>query len=179
MSSLNRALFAFRYPCFSVYLCSAITLSFYSSSFPLYLGNLIMSPTWQISLVVLSMSKMLPWVISVSCLLFKDLTQCLIYILIPSLSYLLSLVSPLLCPVPSHSCDPLEDLLPSLSQYSSASALSDDKDLDFLTIVPQDSLSLLVSFFALVVNYHILVDNLLNPLHVRLQQHLFTWPGLY
>src|SRR5713226_9151986 len=28
MSSLNIALFVFRYPCFSVHLCSAITLSF-------------------------------------------------------------------------------------------------------------------------------------------------------
>ena len=49
----------------------------------------------------------------------------------------------------------------------------------FFTIVPQDSLSLLVNSFASVVNYHLLIDNLLNPLHVQLQQHLFTWPGLY
>ena len=75
--------------------------------------------------------KKLPWVISVSCLLFKNLTLCLIYILIPSLSYLLLLVSPFLYPVPSHSCDPLEDLLPSLSQYGSTSALPDDEDLEF------------------------------------------------
>ena len=66
-----------------------------------------------------------------SCSLLKDLTQCLIYILIPSLLYLLSLVSPFLYPVPSHSCDPLEDLLSSLSQYGSASTLSDDEDLEF------------------------------------------------
>ena len=33
---------------------SAITSSLYSSTCSLYLGNLIMSPTWQISLVVLS-----------------------------------------------------------------------------------------------------------------------------
>ena len=73
----------------------------------------------------------LPWVISVSCSLFKDLTLCLIYTLIPSFSYLLLLVSPFFYPVPSHSCDPLEDLLPSLSQYGSASALPDDEDLEF------------------------------------------------
>ena len=66
-----------------------------------------------------------------SCSLFKDLTLCVIYILIPSLLYLLLLVSPFLYPVPSHSCDPLEDLLPSLSQYGSASALLDDEDLEF------------------------------------------------
>ena len=78
-------------------------------------------------------------------------------------------MSPSLYPIPSHSCDLLEDLLPSLSQYGSASALSDDEDLEFLMIVPQDSLSLLVNFFALVVDYHLLVDNLLNPIHVQLQ----------
>ena len=63
--------------------------------------------------------------------LFKDLTLHLIYILIPSLSYLLLLVFPFLYPVPSHSCDPLEDLLPSLSQYGSTSTLPDDEDIDF------------------------------------------------
>ena len=41
------------------------------------------------------------------------------------------LVSTFFCPVPSHSCDPLEDLLPSLSQYGSVSALPDDEDLEF------------------------------------------------
>ena len=41
------------------------------------------------------------------------------------------LVSIFFCPVPSHSCDPLEDLLPSLSQYGSVSALPDDDDLEF------------------------------------------------
>ena len=75
--------------------------------------------------------KKLPWVIFVSCSLFKDLTLCLIYILIPSLSYLLLLMSPFLYLVPSHSCDPLEDLFPSLSQYGSASVLFDNEDLEF------------------------------------------------
>ena len=65
------------------------------------------------------------------CSLFKDLTQCLIYILIPSLLYLLSLVSPFLYPVPSHPCDPMEDLFPSLSQYGSTSILPDDEDVYF------------------------------------------------
>ena len=41
------------------------------------------------------------------------------------------LVSPFFCPVPSHSCDPLEDLFPSLSQYGSVSAPPDDEDRDF------------------------------------------------
>ena len=61
----------------------------------------------------------------------QDLTQCLISILIPSLLYMLSLVSPFLFPVPSHSCDPLEDLFPSLSQHGSISVLPDDEDLEF------------------------------------------------
>ena len=72
-------------------------------------------------------------------------------------------------PVPSHSCDPLEDLLPSSSQYGFSSAPLDDEDLELLMIVPQDSLSLLVNYFASVVNYHLLVENLLNPIHVQLQ----------
>ena len=38
---------------------------------------------------------------------------------------------PSFCPVPSHSCDPLEDLFPSLSQHGSVSVLPDDKDLKF------------------------------------------------
>ena len=41
------------------------------------------------------------------------------------------LVSLFFCPVPSHSCDPLEDPLPSLSQYGSVSASPDDDDLEF------------------------------------------------
>ena len=79
---------------------------------------------------------------------------------------MLSLVSPFLYLVPSHSYDPLEDLFPSLSQYGSASALLDDEDLDFLMFVPLDSLSSLVNSFSLVVNYHLLIEKLLNPLHV-------------
>ena len=41
------------------------------------------------------------------------------------------LVSPFFCPVPSHSCDLLEDLLPSLSHYGSVSVFPDDEDLEF------------------------------------------------
>ena len=55
----------------------------------------------------------------------------LICILIPSLSYLILLVSPFLYLVPSHSCDSLEDLLPSSSQYGFSSALLDDEDREF------------------------------------------------
>ena len=40
-------------------------------------------------------------------------------------------MSTFFCPIPSHSCDPLEDLLHSLSQYGSVSALPDDEDLEF------------------------------------------------
>ena len=90
MSSLNIALSKLSNTHVSVY-----TFSFsyhfefsYSSTCPLYMGNLIMSPTWQISLVVLSASQKLHWVIFVPCSLFKDLSLHLIIILIPSLSYL-------------------------------------------------------------------------------------------
>ena len=61
---------------------SAITSSLYSSTCPLYMGNLIMSPTCQISLVVLSTSQNIPWVISMLCSLFKDLSLHLFIILI-------------------------------------------------------------------------------------------------
>ena len=129
MSSLNIALFAFRYPCFSVYLCSAITLGFLllllfvipgesdhvsymtdkSSCSILYaaLGHLC---------VVLTVQGFLP---------MSDLSPDPITIIS------VVLVSPLFFPVPSHSCDLLEDLLPSLSQHGSISALPDDEDLEF------------------------------------------------
>ena len=65
-----------------------------------------------------------------SCALFKDLSLHLIFILIPSFFYLILLLSTILYPVPSHSCDPLEDLLSSLSQFVFSSALLDDEDLN-------------------------------------------------
>ena len=82
--------------------------------------------------------------------------------------YLLSILSPFFCPVPSHSCDPLEDLFPSLSQYGSVSALPDDEDLDFDGSTSGFTF-LIGEILCLVVNYHLLGDKLLNPLHVRLQ----------
>ena len=86
-------------------------------------------------------------------------------------------MSTFFCPVPSHSCGPLEDLLPSLSQYGSVSALPDDEDLDFDDST-LDSLSSLVNSFASVVNYHLLIDKLLNSLHVRLQLTLIHMPWI-
>ena len=44
--------------------------------------------------------------------------------------YLFTCVS-LFFPIPSHSCDPLEDLFPSLSQHGSVSVFPDDEDLEF------------------------------------------------
>ena len=133
MSSLNMALSVFSDTHVSVFtFSSTITLSFL-----LLLLSILPGESDHVSYMIgkficsICIVKKLPWVISVSCSLFKDLTPCLIYILIPSLSYLLLLVSPFLYPVPSHSCDPLEDILPSLSQYGSASAFPDDEDLDF------------------------------------------------
>ena len=54
-----------------------------------------------------------------------------LYSLIPSLLYLLSIVSPFFFLVPSHSCDPLDYLSPSLSQHVFVSVLPDDEDLEF------------------------------------------------
>ena len=73
MSSLTKELSKLFDTHVSVYTSiSSITLIFYSFTCPLYTGNLIMSPTWQISLVFLSTSQNMPWFISVSFSLFKD-----------------------------------------------------------------------------------------------------------
>jgi hypothetical protein len=96
------------------------------------MGNLIMSPTWQISLVVLFIIRCLG---SSLCRAYcsRILLTVWFFHLVPItvISVILFLVSTFFCPVPSHSCDPLEDLLPSLSQYGSVSALPDDEDLEF------------------------------------------------
>ena len=131
MSSLNIELLVFRYPCFSVHLCSAITLSF-----RLLLLSIIPGESDHVSYMT-------------------DRSGCSIYLLYTALGHLcvvltvqglnpisdlypdlIIVVSVTTCvsflyPVPSHSCDPLENLLPSLSQYGSASALPDDEDLEF------------------------------------------------
>ena len=39
--------------------------------------------------------------------------------------------APFFFPIPSHSCDPLEDILPSFSQHGSVSVLLDDENLEF------------------------------------------------
>ena len=84
MSSLNIALSELSDTHVSVYTFSlAITSSFDCSTCPLYMGNMIMSPTSQISVVVLYASQKLPWVIYVPCSLFKDLSLHLLIILIP------------------------------------------------------------------------------------------------
>ena len=76
---------------------SDITLIFYSSTCPLYMWNLIMYPTLQISLVFIYASQNFPWVIYVSCSLFKDLYLHLLIILIP----IIILFENYLC-LPSH-----------------------------------------------------------------------------
>ena len=117
MSSLNIALFVFSDTHVSVFTFnSAITLSFLLLLLSVLPGESDhVSYTTDKSSCSICKVKKPPWVISVSCSLFKDLTLCLIYIPIPSLSCLLLLVSPFLYLIPSHSCDLLEDLLPSLS----------------------------------------------------------------
>ena len=132
MSSLNITLFELSNTHVSVYTFSlAITSILYSSTCPLYMGNLIMSPTWQISLIFLCAIKTFPWVIFVSCSLLKDLYLHLIIILIPSLSYMKLLVSTFPYPAPSHSCDPLEDSLPSSSHCVFSSPSLEYEDLEF------------------------------------------------
>ena len=133
MSSLNITLSVFSDSHVSVFIFSSTI----TSSFLLLLLSILPRESDHVSYMenksscyICKVTK-IPWMISMPCSLFKDLTLYLIYILIPSLSYLLLLAFPFLYPVPSHSCDPLEDLLPSLSQYGSASALPDDEYLEF------------------------------------------------
>ena len=117
MSSLNIALFELFDTHVSVYtFSSAITLSLLLLQFPFMPGEShhVSYMTDKSSCLICKVKK-LPSVIFVSCSLFKDLSLFLLFILIPSLSYLISLVSTFLYPVHSHSCDPLEDLLPSSS----------------------------------------------------------------
>ena len=131
MSSLNIALFVFRYPCFSVHFCSTITMSFL-----LFLFSIIPRESDHVSYMIdrssCSIYKLytalghLCVVLTIQGLfpmfdLYPD-PHCYIYYLF---------VSPFFCPVPSHSCDPLEDLLPSLSQHGSVLVLPDDEDLEF------------------------------------------------
>ena len=133
MSSLNIAL--------SVFFNTRVTMFTFSSSitssFLILLLSVLPRESDYVSYMIDKFScpiykvKKLPWVISVSCSLFKDLTLCLIYILIPPLSYMLLLVSLFLNPIPSYFGDLLEDIFPSLSWYGSTSALPDDEDLEF------------------------------------------------
>ena len=132
MSSLNIALFVFWYPCFSVHLCSAITLSFLLLLLSVIPGESVhvfyMTDRSSCSIytlyaalghicVVLTVQGIFPNVCFISWS-----HNCYIYYLF---------VFPFFCPVPSHSCDPLEDFLLSLSQHGSISALPADEDLEF------------------------------------------------
>ena len=132
MSSLNIALFCLP---ISMFQCTSV-FSYHFESL-LFLLSFIYGESDHVSYMTDKSScpiyYTLPWVISVSCSLFKDSSHYLIYNLIQSPLYLLSFffVSTFFCPVPSHSCDPLEDLLPSLSQHGSISVLPDDEDLEF------------------------------------------------
>ena len=134
MSSLNIEIFELSDTHVSVYTFSFIyhfELS-YSSTCPLYRGNLIMSPTWQIILVVLSAK--LKATLGHLCVV-RDCSR--IYPCIWLLSWFhdypiwVSFVSTFPYPVPSHSCDPLEDVLTPSSQYGFSSALPEDEDLEF------------------------------------------------
>ena len=151
----------------------------YSSSCPLYLGNLIMSPTWQISLVVLYISYTLPWVISMCAHYSRTLPNVWSIAWSHHCSICYLFVSPFLCPVPSHSCDPLEDLLPSISPHGSVSALPEDDDLEFwrwyLRIHFHHWWIPLLQL--LIIIYWLTNCWILSMFDFRLP--LFTWLGLY
>ena len=174
MSSLNIALFELSDTHVLVYtFSSAITLSFYSSTCPLYMGNMIMSPTCQINLVVLSASQKMPWVIFVSCLLFKDLSLHLLIILIPIIilfeyylclpSHIQFLVTLVICwrihCLPHHSKVSHQYFLKTKTQSF------DDGTLGF-TIITGELLCFSCQF-------HSLSDILLSSFHVRLQ-HIYS-----
>ena len=132
MSSLNKEISELSDTHVSIYTStSTINLSFYSSTFHLYRGNLIMSPTWQKSLVLKSASQKMPWFISVLCSLFKDLY---LYLIIPIPIIIISensLCLPSCIHFPSHSCDLLKDSLPSSSHHSFSSTSPEYEDLEF------------------------------------------------
>ena len=145
----------------------------YSSSCQFYLGNLIMSPTWQISLGLLSIK-------------LKDSLGHICVVLnvqgfIPAsdfypdsiIPYLILLMSTFLYPVPSHSCGPLEDLLPSSSQYGFSSALPEDEDLEFWWWYIRIHFHHWWTPLLQLSIFTYLIDNLLNPLHV-LFQHIYS-----
>ena len=110
---------------------SIITSSYYSSTCPLYMGNLFMSPTWQISLVVPSESVKIPWVIFVLCSLSNDIYLCLV-IMIPIIFIPENfLCLPSLIQSFSYSCDILKHSFPSSSHYGFWSTSLQDEDLEF------------------------------------------------
>ena len=131
MSSLNIALFFFRYPCFSVHLCLAITLSF------LLLLSIIPGESDHVSYMADKSSCSLYKLCAAlghlcGVLTIQGLFPNVCFIAWSHHCYICYLfVSTFFCPVPSHSCDPLEDLLPSLSHHGSVSVLPDDEDLEF------------------------------------------------
>ena len=116
MSSLNIALFAFRYPCFSVYLCSAITLGF------LLLLSVIPGESDHVSYMTDKSSCSIYPLYAALGHLYIVLTVQGLYLMsdlsldpLIVISVIHLLMSPLFFLVPSHSCDPLEDPFPSLS----------------------------------------------------------------
>ena len=127
---------------------------------------MIMSPTWQIRLVVLSISQKMPWVISVSFSLFKDMYLHLIIIPIPIIilsKYYLCLPSHIQILVTlviywrihflfRHSMVSHQHLL-KMNTYS-----FDDGTLGFTTIIGE-----LLCFSC---QFHLLFDILLSSSHV-------------
>ena len=133
MSSLNKALvWAFFHSCLKFSLLISTTTSIdYSSTCLQYMGNLFMSPTWQITLVVPVEILKFPWVISMSWSLFKDMCLYLIISIPIIIISDNSLCLPSLSQFPSYSCDFLKDSLPSSSHHDFSSAPLEDEDLEF------------------------------------------------
>ena len=157
-------------------MCTCVQLSLWvssSSSFPLYLGNLIMSPTWQISLVVLfaklkaalghlyvvlTVQRFIPTsdyypdsiiILSKHYLCLPSFIQFLVILVIHWRIYFL----------PHHGMVSHRHFL-KMKTYS-----FDDGTLGFTIIIGE------LLFFS--CQFHLLIDNLLSPFHVRLQ-HFYS-----
>ena len=133
------------------------------------MGNLIMSPTWKISLIVLS-TKLKDTMVHL-CVMLTIQGLHSMSDFYPDPIIVISIISSFSLHFPSSysllwSIGGSISFLITIWFYFSTSWWGIPI---VLTIVPQDSLPSLVNSFASVVDYHLLIEKLLNPFHVRLQ----------
>ena len=83
-----------------------------------------------------------------------------------------SLISTFPYPFPSHSCDLLEDLFPSSSQYGFSSALPEDEDLEF-DYGTLGFATIIAELLCFSCQFYSLSDILLSSFCVRLQ-HIYS-----